>query len=506
MAQLNRSSHCWDAAEAAGKVVVGPLEEYPVRVLQFGEGNFLRAFVDWMFNRLNAQGLFNGSVVVVQPIARGMVPVLNAQEGLYTLLLRGLRDGEVTEERELITAVRCGIDPYADWAGFLDCARLPELRFIVSNTTEAGIAYMEEPKPAATCPDSFPAKVAAFLYTRYRHFAGAAKAGMVLLPCELIDRNGDNLKRAVLQHAEAWKLEKGFCAWVEAHCRFLNTLVDRIVTGYPANEAASLCAELGYEDKLLDTGELFHLWVIEGDCREELPFTQAGLNVIWTDNMEPYRTRKVRILNGAHTMTVLAAYLAGKETVREAVEDPLIGAYMRQGLSQEIIPTLELPEEEKLSFAVAVLERFRNPFIRHLLLSITLNSVSKFAVRVLPSLLQYHQRNGELPTTLVFSLAALIAFYRGEPADGALQGSRDGQPYAIKDDAPVLAEFAAAWNEHAGDIPALCRRILARADWWGQDLTAIPGLAELVTADLQAILTDGVTSAMRGIVAEEVSA
>ena len=508
MSQLNRTKHYWQAAEAAGKVSVGPLTEFPERILQFGEGNFLRAFVDWMINRLNARGLFNGRVVVVQPIAQGLVPALNKQDGLYTLLLRGLQNGEVIEEREIITSVSRGINPYAEWDAYLACAANPDLRFIVSNTTEAGIAYLEEPRPVDACPNSFPAKVTAFLHARFRHFGGAAAAGMVLIPCELIDRNGDNLKRAVLQHARAWELADGFAAWVEEHCAFLNTLVDRIVTGYPKEEAAEICAELGYEDTLLDTGEIFHLWVIEGGARyrAELPFEQAGLNVIWTDNMEPYRTRKVRILNGAHTMTVLAAYLAGRETVRESVEDALIGAYMRQGIFDEIIPILELPAEEKARFAEAVFERFRNPFIRHLLLSIALNSVSKFAVRVLPSLLEYREHTGALPTTLTFSLAALLAFYRGtEIADGALQGARDGQPYPIKDDAPVLAEFAAAWTAFAqdSDVQALVRRILGQP-WWGQDLTAVRGLADAVAAYLHTILEKGMVAAMEEFVSERI--
>ena len=504
MQTLNRSSQPWLPAQASGKLAVGALDAFPERVLQFGEGNFLRAFVDWMIGRLNAQGLFNGRVVVVQPIAQGLIPVINAQDGLYTLLLRGLQDGAVVESRELITSISRGIDPYANWGDFLACAANPDLRFIVSNTTEAGIAYVEEPRPVDACPASFPAKVTAFLHARFTHFAGAPSAGMVLIPCELIDRNGDNLKKAVLRHAEAWGLGDAFRAWVEEHCAFLNTLVDRIVTGYPREEAAALCEELGYEDQLLDTGEIFHLWVIEGDLklREELPFDRAGLNVVWTDNLEPYRTRKVRILNGAHTMTVLAAYLMGRETVREAVEDPLIGAFMRKGLFEEIIPTLTLPEDEKQAFAEAVLERFRNPFIRHLLLSIALNSVSKFAVRVLPSLLAYREQTGTLPPALTFSLAALFAFYRGmEIADSALHGTRDGQPYAIKDDQPILEEFASAWSTFT-DADTLCRRLLARADWWGQDLNAVPEMAETVSATLQSILEIGMTESMQRLLSK----
>ena len=481
--------------------------EYPERILQFGEGNFLRAFVDWMVQRLNAAGRVQGRVVVVQPLAQGLVETLNAQDGLYTLLLRGVQEARVVEQREVITAISRGLNPYADWSAFLATARQPELRFVVSNTTEAGIAYVAEPFPAHTCPASFPAKLTAWLYARYQHFHGSPEAGVVLLPCELIDRNGDVLKRCVLQQATVWGRGDGFRTWLETQCTFCTTLVDRIVTGYPREEAAALATELGYEDKLLVAGEIFHLWVIEGPqaLQEELPFAQAGLNVLWTSNLEPYRTRKVRILNGAHTMTVLAAYLAGRETVRDCVNDPLLSAYLRQGIFEEIIPTLDLSADEKQQFAEAVLERFANPFIHHQLLSIALNSVSKFAVRVLPSLLAYRERRGVVPPTLTFSLAALLAFYRGEAQpDGMLQGMRDGCRYPIKDDPAVLQAFIAAWSRNS---PAeVCHGILTRTDWWGQDLSAVPGLAEAVTVHLQRIVREGMTAALQAVVVPEVRA
>jgi tagaturonate reductase len=499
MASLNRT---WLSKGVAlpAEVTVGPLGPLPERILQFGEGGFLRAFVDWMVDTMNRQGLFNGSVVVVQPIAQGFVPTLNVQDGLYTLLLRGVEAGQVVERTQVVTAISRGINPYADWAEYLACAENPDLRFIVSNTTEAGIAYLAEPRPTDACPQSFPAKVTAFLHQRFTHFAGAPDAGMVIIPCELIDRNGDALKAIVLRLAEEWGLPIAFAAWVREHCAFLNTLVDRIVTGYPKDEAQAITTRLGYEDALLDTGEVFHLWVIEGDKKyaAELPLAQAGLDVLWTDDQTPYRTRKVRILNGAHTMAVLAAYLYGKNTVRECVEDPLISAYMRTGVFEEIIPTLDLPEAEKQAFAAAVFERFANPFICHELLSIALNSVSKWKVRVLPSLTEYVERMDELPRALTFSLAALIAFYRGaEPRDGALVGHRDGAEYLIKDDAAILTAFADAWRTWSNDIPALTDTLLSRTDLWGEDLTAIPGLSTQVAADLYAIVHEGMAMALR---------
>ena len=494
--RLNRQHVASPGALPSG-VVCGPLEEFPERVLQFGEGNFLRSFVDWMIDAMNARGLFRGRVVVIQPIERGTVDALNAQDGLYTCLLRGMQRGQVTERREVITAIRRGIDPYRNWGEFLATAAQPDLRVVVSNTTEAGIAYAEEPFPAGACPRSFPAKVAAWLYERFQRLGGDPQRGLIFLPCELIDKNGATLRTHVLQHAAAWGLPPAFSRWVGDHCQFLNTLVDRIVPGYPHEEAAAIAAQLGYEDRLLTTGEIFHIWVIEGDQRlaRELPFTQAGLNVVWTADLAPYRTRKVRILNGAHTMTALPAYLGGLETVRACVEDAHFGAYLRRAVFDEILPLLPGPAGETRAFAEEVIERLANPFIKHNLLSIALNSVAKYRVRVLPSLLEFRQRRGALPPLLTFSLAALLRFYRGtEIREGTLAGERDGTAYQVRDDAEVLAAFAEAWRRHArdADTPALCQSLLGRAPLWGEDLAAMTDLASGVTAHLARILHDGI--------------
>ncbi len=485
-------------------VEVGGLDPLPERVLQFGEGNFLRCFVDWMIDGMNRQGLFRGQVVVIQPIERGMVDLLNEQDGLYTCILRGMQGGEIIERREIITAIRRGLDPYRPWDAVLSAAAQPEIRFVVSNTTEAGIAYVEEPRPAGTCPASFPAKVTALLYERFQRLGGDSKSGLVFLPCELIDRNGEQLRRHVLRHAAIWGLPQEFAQWVSVHNHFLNTLVDRIVPGHPHEEMPTLTAELGYEDRLLTAGEIYHIWVIEGDARfaEELPLTQAGLNAVWTNDLRPYRTRKVRILNGAHTMSALAAYLMGLETVRECVEDPLFGRYVRRGVFDEILPALPVRSAEDRAIAESVMERLRNPFIRHQVMSIALNSVSKYRVRVLPSLLDYRAAYRRLPPALTFSLAALLAFYRGmEIRDGALWGSRAGSPYPVRDDAPVLAAFAEQWQSYEKhlDPDTLVRALLARADFWGEDLRAMSDLVEGVTAHLSGILTQGAREALKGV-------
>ena len=488
-------------------VSIGNLAPLPERIVQFGEGNFLRSFVDWMIDAMNGRGLFGGRAVVVQPIDRGTVDVLNEQDGLYTLILRGLQGGQVVEQRQVITAISRGVDPYRDWSGFLAVAEQPELRFAVSNTTEAGIAYVDEPHPTQGCPASFPAKVAAFLHRRFDRFRGDPATGIIFLPCELIDRNGEELRSCVLRHAAAWSLGPEFTDWVSRHNRFLNTLVDRIVPGFPHEEAAALAEQLGYEDRLLTTGEIFHIWVIEGDAEvaKELPLTQAGLNVVWTSDLQPFRTRKVRILNGAHTMMALAAFLGGLDTVRECVEDPVLGGYVRRGVFDEILPLLPLPAQETRAFAEDVMERLANPFIKHNLISIALNSVSKYRVRVLPSLLEYRTACGRVPPALTFSLAALLAFYRGtEIRDGALVGARGNGPYAVKDDAPVLDAFADQWRAFAqqGDVAVLCRAILARTDFWGEDLAALPDLLEAVSLHLTRIIQGGVRAALEALLSK----
>lgn len=408
----------------------------PERVIQFGEGGFLRGFVDWMLQKLNDSGRFNGSVVVVQPLEQGLCDKLTAQNGLYTHIIRGV-EGVETQVVDVIS--RC-VKPYEDYESYLALADDPSFRFIVSNTTEAGIAYREEDQLNDAPHVSFPAKLTALLYRRFKN----GMDGFILLPCELIERNGDKLKEIVLRYARQWQLGDEFVRWVEERNRFCTTLVDRIVTGYPRNEKI----DLGYEDNMVNTSEYFHLWVIEGDAAlaAELPFHEIGLNVLWTDDLEPYRTRKVRILNGAHTSMVPYALLKGFDTVKSCMDDPDMLAYVKRCVFDEIIPTLDLPREELLAFAEDVLRRFANPYIKHYLSSIALNSVSKFKVRVLPSLLEYIHRTGKTPPTLVCALGALIRFYK------------EGEP---NDDAAVMEQMKALSVEE----------ILARADWWGQDLS-----------------------------------
>ena len=470
--------------------------EMPVKVLQFGEGNFLRAFVDYMLDIANEQGCFQGSIVLVKPISFGTLDAFHAQDCRYTVLLRGIENGRKVEKTRLITSVSDAVDAYAEYERYVAISKLDSLRFIVSNTTEAGIVLDESDRFDLTPPNTYPGKLTKLLFERAEALDYALDKGLIILPVELIDDNGIQLKRCVKALAKLWKLGERFDTWLEEACVFTSTLVDRIVTGYPREEAAEICQKLGYEDTLLDTAEPFGLWVIESqkDISAELPLPACGLPVLFTDNQKPYKQRKVRILNGAHTSFVPAAFLCGHDIVLEAMNDPQIKRFMQSTLYDEVIPTLTLPKEDLLAFAGEVTNRFENPFIKHSLLSICLNSVSKWRARCLPSLLGYVQITGELPKRLTFSLAALMALYQhGTLADGVLRCMRHGQPYELRDDAAVLVFFAENTAKPAAQQAAL---FLSHSDFFGQDLTLVPGLLTATAQALEEIMRDGMRTAL----------
>ena len=386
----------------------------PEKIIQFGEGGFLRGFVDWILQITNEKTDFDASVVVVQPIKEGLCDKLAAQDCVYTHIARGMKDGVPTVDKKIIDVISRTVKPYDDYEAYLKLAENPDFRFVFSNTTESGIAYVAEDKLDDAPPKSFPAKVTALLHRRF----SLGLDGFIFMPCELIEKNGETLKKIILQYADLWSLGNDFKKWVNEKNVFCNTLVDRIVTGYPKDEKI----DLGYEDNMLNTSELFHLWVIEApkSLLDEIPFDKTGLNIIITDNLDMYRTRKVRILNGAHTSMIPYAMLEGVETVKDCMEDKKMSEFVHKCVFDEIIPTLDLPKEELIDYAENVFERFNNPFIRHFCSSISLNSVSKFKVRVLPSLLEYIKRTGNMPENLIFSLAKLIEFYKnGSPTDDA---------------------------------------------------------------------------------------
>ncbi len=469
-------------------------------VLQIGDGNFLRGFADWMIDIANEAGVLDAAVTLAPPLPTNIVDRLNAQDGLFTVLLRGLQAGAPTTARRVVRCVTRSVDPYRDPGSLFAGARDPKTRFVISNTTEAGIAYREQPRSPGEWPGSFPAQVAALLFERFEALGGRPDSGLVFLPCELIEANGTTLREIVLRHARDWGLPPAFGDWVTRDNHFLNTLVDRIVPGYPAAEADRLCAEFGYTDQMLVAAEPFHLWVIEGPASlaDEFPLHKAGLNVVWTDDLQPYRTRKVRILNGAHTASVLAAFCGGLDTVGEMMENPVTSQFLRRVVFDEIVPFVPLPEAERRGYAESVLERFANPYIRHELLSIALNSVSKWTVRVLPSLLDYARAQGRAPAGLAFSLAALLRFYHGRfDATGEFIGQREAGDYPIRDNRDVLDLFDAAWrdpaNTHPSDaVPAL----LADARLWGLDLNTVPELTPQVANALDRIEAVGMWSAL----------
>jgi tagaturonate reductase len=476
---------------------------YPVKVLQFGEGNFLRAFVDWMLHEMNRRELFGGRALVVQPLDHGTVDQLNQQDGLYTLLLRGVQGGEVKEERQVIQSVAQGINPYQDWPGFLDWAKYAELEVIVSNTTEAGIAYLDEPQPTDACPSSYPAKLLAFLQRRFEAFDGSPESGLMILPCELIDKNGTKLKQVLNRLAADWGLSAEFMAWLDEHNTFFNTLVDRIVPGYPAEEAEEIQTELGYEDKLLVAGEIFHLWVIEGPdgYQDRLPLTKAGLNVVWTDDLSSYRERKVRVLNGLHTSMISLGLPLGLETVREAVEHPLLGEYLKGLCAAEILPHVNQPPAERQKFADEVMERFANPHIRHLLADIALNSVAKFKTRCLPSLLDHYRAGGGVPKHLALALASLLKLYKPvRIEEGRLFGASETGEYSFRDDPGIIKWFEEKWAQAgSGDLSGLAREFLSNTEFWGEDLSKLPGLTEAVGENLNTLLQGGASVALSGL-------
>ncbi len=470
--------------------------ERPVKVLQFGEGNFLRAFVDYMIDIANEKGDFNGDIVLVKPIEFGSLERFHEQECQYTVQLRGIVDGEPKKINRVVTSVTDAVDAYGEYEKYAGFAKLDTLRFIVSNTTEAGIVYDDTDRLELNPPKTYPGKLTKFLYERYQHFNGAADKGLVMLPVELIDDNGIHLKECVLQLAKLWKLEDAFVSWVNEACVFTSTLVDRIVTGYPRDEAEELCKEFGYQDNLIVTGEPFALWVIESaaDISKEFPLPDAGLPVIFTDNQKPYKQRKVRILNGAHTSFVLASYLCGNDIVLESMKDELILDFIKATIFDEVIPTLTLPKEELEEFADAVLTRFKNPYVKHAHLAISLNSVSKWRARCLPSFLGYMEKEGKVPAHLAFSLASLMAFYTGyEIREKALIGHRGNDEYQIMDDADVLEFFAANSGKETAEY---VHAVLSNTGFWGQDLSTLEGVEGEITSLLADIRVLGMRGAM----------
>ncbi len=475
-----------------------PGAKYTTRVVQFGEGNFLRAFLDWQLDILNEKTDLDAGVVVVRPLNTDFPPSLSIQDGLYTTLVRGLNEqNEAVKEFRLIRSVNNEINVYTQYDEYLELAKDPNIQFIFSNTTEAGISYVESDKLTDKPATSYPAKLTAFLYERFVHFAGSKESGLIIIPCELIDYNGDALKQLVLKYADQWNLSDKFVDWIENDNLFCSTLVDRIVPGYPKAQIAELETELGYKDNFIDSAEYFYLFVIQGPqwLAEKLCLDKCDMNIKIVDDIKPYKERKVAILNGAHTALVPVAYLAGIDTVGESMNDAQILSYIKETIFDEIIPVLDLPHQELVDFADSVISRFKNPFIEHQLMSIALNSMTKFKTRILPQLINYQKANGVLPKHLVFSFAALIAFYRGV---------RNEQSYPLQDDAIWLQRFNSSWTaiaEGKSSLEDLVHVVLGDIAHWQHDLLSIPQLAQTLTQYLTIIIDDGMRQAIEKCIA-----
>lgn len=467
--------------------------ERPIKILQFGEGNFLRAFVDWILQDLNDKGVINSDIAVVQPMPMGRVKELAVQDGLYTLCLEGIDKGEKVQSRRVIDVLRDFINPFEEYDKYLSYAKSEELEVVISNTTEAGIALDTSDTDLSKCPKSFPGKLLALLKTRYDHFNGDKGKGLAIIPCELIDHNGEELKRVLLELARVNDMSAEFIDWLTTANHFTSTLVDRIVPGYPRDSAAEICEATGYSDNNIVKGEIFHLWVLQKEAfvQEKLPADKSGLNVIFADDITPYKQRKVKILNGSHTAMVPIAYLSGIDTVRESVTDEDVGKFVRELVNDEIKPTIDLPKDEMDAFANSVIERFMNPFIRHELMSIALNSTTKFKTRLLPTYNDYRAKFGKSPRHILFSFASLCVFYRGK---------RGEEDIKLADDAKYLEFWKELWTKT--DTTDIARTALCQKDIWEQDLSADGDNVAMVAGYIENIVKNGERAALKAFLGE----
>ena len=464
----------------------------PERIIQFGEGNFLRAFVDWIIFNMDEKTDFNSSVVVVQPIDRGMVDMLNAQDCLYHVNLQGIDKGESVNILTKIDVISRALNPYTQNAEFMALADQPEMRFVISNTTEAGITFDPSCKLDDAPASSYPGKLTQLLYRRYKTFNGDMSKGLIIFPCELIFLNGHKLKETIYQYIELWNLGNDFKEWFEKACGVYATLVDRIVPGFPRKDIDAIKEKLQYDDNLVVQAEIFHLWVIEApqEVAKEFPADKAGLNVLFVPSEEPYHERKVTLLNGPHTVLSPVAYLSGINIVRDACQHPVVGRYIHRVMFDELLETLNLPKEELVKFANDVLDRFNNPFVDHQVTSIMLNSFPKYQTRDLPGLKVYLQRKGELPKGLVLGLAAIITYYKGGVRE-------DGAEIVPNDSQEIMDLLKELWA--TGDTRKVAEGVLAAEFIWGENLNNIPGLADAVKGYLDSIQEKGMLETVKAI-------
>ena len=465
---------------------------YPERIIQFGEGNFLRAFVDWIVFNMNNKADFNSSVVIVQPLANGMIDMLNDQDGLYHLNLQGLDKGQPVDSIELIDVVSRCLNPYSQFQDYLKLAENPDMRFVISNTTEAGIAFDESCKLDDAPASSFPGKLTQLLYHRFKTFDGAMDKGLIMLPCELIFHNGTELKKCIEQYIAFWNLGEEFAQWFEKACGVYCTLVDRIVPGYPRDTINEILEKVQLEDKMVVKAEIFHLWVIEApeSVAKEFPADKAGLNVLFVPSEKPYHDRKVTLLNGPHTVMSPVAYLSGIDTVSEGLKDDVIAKFVDKVMFNELLETLDLPKAELEKFGADVLDRFKNPFVKHFYTSIMLNSFPKFKTRDLPGLKIYLERQGKLPVGLVLGLAGIITYYKG--------GKRGDVEIVPNDDKAITDLLTELWS--TGDVAKVAQGVLAADFIWGEDLNLVEGLTAKIVENLRSIQEKGMYETVKAII------
>lgn len=465
----------------------------PERIIQFGEGNFLRAFADWMIHKMNQETDFNGNVVVVQPIENGMIDMLNKQDNLYHVNLQGIEKGKKVNDLVLVDAISRSLNPYTDFDAFLKLAEQPEIRFVISNTTEAGITFDSTCKLEDQPASSYPGKLTQLLYHRYKTFNGDPSKGLIIFPCELIFLNGHKLKEVIYQYIDLWNLGDEFKVWFNEACGVYATLVDRIVPGFPRHEINEIKERLQYDDNLVVQAEIFHLWVIEAPqaIADEFPADKAGLNVLFVPSEEPYHERKVTLLNGPHSVLSPVAYLSGINIVRDACEHPIVGKYVKKVMFDELMETLNLPKDELEQFANDVLDRFNNPFVDHDVTSIMLNAFPKYATRDLPGLKVFLERKGKLPEGLVLGLAAIITYYKG--------GNRaDGAEIKANDATEIMDLLSQLWATN--DTQKIAEGVLGAEFIWQENLNNIPGLTEKVKGYLDAIQEKGMLEVVQSIV------
>lgn len=460
----------------------------PVRVLQFGEGNFLRAFVDWQLDIANEKGVINTSVAAIVPRFHDSVAIdiLTRQDGLYHVCLEGIENGAPKKETRLVSVISDAFNPGADMERYFRYIESPELRFVVSNTTEAGIRY-EPDDVTADAPVTFPGKVTALLHRRYCHFGGDRSKGLFFICCELIENNGSTLREYVLRHAREAAFEEDFINWIDDACVFCDTLVDRIVPGFPKDTIDEIKAEIGYDDNVVVKGELYHIWAIGGKgyekVREELPLDRAGLHVLFMPSIKSFRDKKVRILNGSHTGLVPIALQLGCETVMDAFNNSDVNRFVNGMVDREVLPMIDEDPAELKTFAAGILERFYNPFIRHMLKSIALNSLSKWEARNFCTLKDNWTKAGRLADYECFTFAALLSLYG------------PGSGFTPEDTPAHVDHIVSSWNDK--DYAGTVRRILD-SDIFIEDFeAAVPGFSARVAEYLADIRTRGMESALR---------